>query len=189
MSSAKSWWDLAHEWRDNSRELPHGLVQARLTEFSHAAVPRVVELTVRRADAALRFAERLVQQKRIERSEALRDVAITYMEAMQRIDRFDPTVVDGLLRRLSKDAAAPREESDSEPPITGSELRGILEHLSRVGRDVGATKTAPCSAWALETRAAARLSCSSHRFLPCKVAWSLSATPLRSSRYPWTRYW
>ena len=94
-ASRTSWWTVARAWADTARDLPHGVVQTRLTQF--AVSLGVVDLTVRRAAAALRFADRLVQQNRIDRSESLKDVAITYLEILQRIDRFDPAEVDRLL--------------------------------------------------------------------------------------------
>lgn len=134
------WWPLAKEWAEASRDLPHGVVQARLAEFSRSR--GIADLTVRRAAAALRFAERLAQQGRLDGPELLEAVAITYLEILQRIDRIDPRAVDRLLPRLVKREVEGGEKAKGRDKVEGPELRALETALrwsarSRRGEDAG----------------------------------------------------
>jgi len=113
-----AWWDVAIAWRKAEGDVPHGMVESRMKAF--AAPLGVTPLTVRRAASALRFAERLEHKGRIASAALLRNVPISFLDRVQRIDRFDPRQTDELLPGLLSGTLSGADVVESEQKVRAS---------------------------------------------------------------------
>jgi len=82
----------------------------------------VSPLTVRRAVAAARLADRLADQGRIDDRRALDGVPVTLLEALGRIERFSPAEVDRLIPQLLTGGMQPGQLARSEAALRQAAL-------------------------------------------------------------------